>query len=102
MAKLAKLLAQPLVLLVKLYQLVISPMLPPSCRFYPSCSHYSVEALQTHGVFKGSWLTVWRIVRCNPFHPGGYEPVPPASKHIHPAEETPKGAATESTPIAKA
>jgi len=61
---------------IRLYQMTISRMLPPSCRFYPSCSHYGYEAVQKHGAVKGSWLTLKRLARCQPFHPGGYDPVP--------------------------
>ena len=64
------------VFLIKVYQLTLSRLLPSSCRFYPSCSEYGVQAVQKHGIFKGSWLTVKRIARCNPFTPGGYDPVP--------------------------
>jgi putative membrane protein insertion efficiency factor len=64
------------IFLIKLYQRTLSRMMPPSCRFYPSCSEYGVQALKKHGIFKGSWLTVRRIARCNPFNPGGYDPVP--------------------------
>jgi len=70
-------LAWPLILLVKVYQRVISPALPPSCRFYPSCSQYALEALQVHGLIKGFALTVWRLLRCAPWHPGGIDHVPP-------------------------
>jgi len=70
------LLAKPLIWLVRAYQLVISPLVPPSCRFYPTCSHYAIEALQKHGALKGGWLAVRRIVRCHPWHPGGHDPVP--------------------------
>ena len=70
------LLALPLVALVKIYQYAISPMLGSRCRFEPSCSRYTVEALQRHGAFKGIWLAVRRIGRCHPWHPGGYDPVP--------------------------
>ena len=62
--------------LIRLYQLTISKALPPSCRFTPSCSHYGYEAINKYGAFKGTWLAVRRIVRCNPFNPGGYDPVP--------------------------
>ena len=65
-----------LVLLVRLYQRLISPLLPPACRFYPSCSAYAVQALERHGAVRGSWLTVRRLCRCHPFHPGGIDPVP--------------------------
>ena len=64
------------ILLIKVYQSTLSRVLPPSCRFYPSCSEYGVQALQKYGVFKGGWLTVKRIARCHPFNPGGYDPVP--------------------------
>jgi putative membrane protein insertion efficiency factor len=73
---LKSLLARPLIWLVRGYQLAISPMLPPSCRFYPSCSHYAIEALQRHGPLKGLWLSLRRVGRCNPWHPGGHDPVP--------------------------
>lgn len=65
-----------LVLLVRGYQVAISPMLPASCRYYPSCSAYAVEALERHGALRGTWLAVRRIARCHPFKPGGYDPVP--------------------------
>ena len=66
-----------LIKLVRIYQLFISPLLGPRCRFYPSCSNYTIEAIQIHGVFKGSWLAVKRISRCHPANPGGLDPVPP-------------------------
>ncbi|MGE3954705.1 MAG: membrane protein insertion efficiency factor YidD [Parachlamydiales bacterium] len=62
--------------LIRAYQFCISPLLGPSCRFAPSCSEYGVEALQRHGVFKGIWLTLKRILKCGPWHPGGHDPVP--------------------------
>ncbi|HSQ28732.1 MAG TPA: membrane protein insertion efficiency factor YidD [Gemmatimonadaceae bacterium] len=65
-----------LVLLVRGYQVAISPLLPSSCRYYPSCSAYAVEALERHGAIRGSWLAIRRIARCHPFKPGGYDPVP--------------------------
>ena len=69
-------LAHLLVILVRGYQLAISPLLPASCRYTPTCSQYAIEALQRHGALKGSWLTVRRIGRCHPFRAGGYDPVP--------------------------
>lgn len=66
----------PLVLLVRFYQMLISPMFPPSCRFTPTCSTYMIEALQKRGPLVGLWLGIRRILRCNPWHPGGYDPVP--------------------------
>ncbi|MBL4686125.1 MAG: membrane protein insertion efficiency factor YidD [Nannocystaceae bacterium] len=67
-----------LVSLVRAYQLIVSPWLGPNCRFYPSCSSYSIGALQEHGALTGLWLTLRRVVRCHPFNPGGHDPVPPA------------------------
>ena len=61
---------------IRLYQLTISRVLPPSCRFYPSCSHYGYEAVKKHGAIRGGWLTLKRLARCQPFNPGGYDPVP--------------------------
>ncbi len=71
------------VALVRAYQILISPLLGPVCRFSPSCSEYMIQALRTHGLFRGAWLGVRRISRCHPFNPGGYDPVPgkePVSK----------------------
>ena len=62
--------------LIKIYKAVISPLFPNSCRFYPTCSEYSFEAVKKYGFFKGGWLGVKRIARCHPFHPGGFDPVP--------------------------
>ena len=73
-----RLLTRGLQLLIGGYQLFISPLLGPRCRFYPSCSHYAQEALQTHGLRRGGWLALRRIGRCHPWHPGGVDPVPPA------------------------
>jgi hypothetical protein len=63
-------------LIIRFYQRAISPLLPSTCRFEPSCSHYGYEAFRTHGFFRGGYLTLRRILRCNPLHPGGYDPVP--------------------------
>lgn len=65
------------IFIINLYQKYISPLLPRSCRFYPTCSAYGKEAIEKHGVLKGSWLAIKRIVRCNPFNDGGFDPVPP-------------------------
>lgn len=61
---------------IKVYQRVISPLLPAACIYTPTCSQYAVEAIERYGVGKGSWLAIRRIIRCNPFHGGGYDPVP--------------------------
>ncbi len=61
--------------LIKFYQRAISPVFPHTCRFYPTCSHYSIEAIEKYGIFKGGLMSIWRILRCNPFNPGGYDPV---------------------------
>ena len=65
-----------LVAAIRLYQRVISPLLGPTCRFYPSCSSYTLNAVVKHGPVRGLLLGLWRICRCHPFHPGGYDPVP--------------------------
>src|SRR5919204_6246998 len=65
-----------LIALVRAYQLAISPLLPPACRYYPSCSAYAIEALERHGALRGGWLALRRVGRCHPFRPGGYDPVP--------------------------
>jgi uncharacterized protein len=65
-----------LIFLIKIYKIAISPLLPPSCRHYPTCSQYAAEALEKHGFFKGTYYSVMRILRCNPFFKGGYDPVP--------------------------
>lgn len=63
--------------LIRLYQATLSKILPPNtCRFYPSCSHYGYQAIYKYGLLKGGIMAIWRILRCNPFHPGGYDPVP--------------------------
>ncbi|QAA23912.1 membrane protein insertion efficiency factor YidD [Sporolactobacillus terrae] len=69
------------IFIIRLYQKFISPFTPPTCRFYPTCSHYAVEALTRFGMIKGGWLTIKRLVKCQPFHPGGYDPVPEKCTH---------------------
>jgi len=64
-----------LILFIRFYQKVISPMFPPCCRFQPTCSQYAIEALKKYGVIKGGRKAIWRILRCNPFCKGGYDPV---------------------------
>jgi putative membrane protein insertion efficiency factor len=76
MIAIKSLLVQPLLWLIRGYQLTIRPMLGPRCRFYPSCSEYSMEALRRHGLLRGVWLTARRLGRCHPLHPGGFDPVP--------------------------
>ena len=62
--------------LIRFYQVAVSPWTPPSCRYVPTCSQYGYEAISKHGFFKGGMLTAWRILRCNPWSLGGYDPVP--------------------------
>jgi len=71
-----KLLAVPFILLIKIYQLLISPLFPSSCRYSPTCSHYTLDALKKYGILKGSWLGIKRISRCHPWGGSGYDPVP--------------------------
>ncbi|QUS62270.1 membrane protein insertion efficiency factor YidD [Synechocystis sp. PCC 7339] len=65
-----------LLTLIKIYRILISPLFPPSCRFQPTCSQYALDAMEIHGVWRGSYLALKRILRCHPLHPGGYDPVP--------------------------
>jgi putative membrane protein insertion efficiency factor len=66
----------PFIFIVRIYQVVLSPLLPATCRYTPTCSSYMIEALKTHGVFKGGWMGLKRIARCNPWGSSGYDPVP--------------------------
>jgi uncharacterized protein len=76
-----------LIAFIRVYQYTISPLLGPRCRYYPSCSNYAIGALRRHGVIKGTGMAAWRVLRCNPFSNGGYDPVPPRHRgceHDHP------------------
>ncbi|CAM3356806.1 membrane protein insertion efficiency factor YidD [Nosocomiicoccus ampullae] len=66
--------------MIRFYQRYISPMSPPTCRFYPTCSQYAIEAVEEHGAIKGSYLATRRILKCHPFHEGGFDPVPPKKR----------------------
>ena len=73
--------------LLRGYQLFLSPLLGNHCRFYPTCSQYAIEAIEQHGVLRGTWMGCRRLLRCHPWHPGGVDPVPPAktspTPHTH-------------------
>ncbi|WP_396175646.1 membrane protein insertion efficiency factor YidD [Flavobacterium sp.] len=73
---LKKIIISPFIFLVRVYQVVISPLTPATCRFEPTCSHFTVEALKKHGLFKGGWLAIKRISSCHPWGKSGYDPVP--------------------------
>ncbi|MDP2790155.1 MAG: membrane protein insertion efficiency factor YidD [Rectinemataceae bacterium] len=73
---LVKLISFPFLALIRLYQILISPLLPPSCRFFPTCSAYSYQAISKYGPFKGGYLALKRILKCHPRNPGGFDPVP--------------------------
>ena len=88
------LLVRVLVGVLGVYRRWISPLLPPSCRFYPSCSAYAVEALQVHGVLRGTGLTLVRLLKCAPWHPGGLDPVPPRAHR----RRGPAGSGADRTP----
>lgn len=74
--------------LIRIYQRTISPLLGPVCRYYPSCSHYGYEAMSVHGAAKGTILTAWRILRCNPWTSGGIDEVPPRGRWRNPTTAT--------------
>lgn len=76
MEQLKKILIFPIVVLIRFYQVCISPFTPASCRFTPTCSHYTLEALKKHGLFKGGWLSIKRIASCHPWGKSGYDPIP--------------------------
>jgi len=69
-------LRQILMAFIRFYQVALSPLLPASCRYYPTCSAYAIEALERYGAARGTWLTIRRIIRCHPFHAGGFDPIP--------------------------
>ncbi|MCL2033642.1 MAG: membrane protein insertion efficiency factor YidD [Oscillospiraceae bacterium] len=71
-----------MLLVIRLYRRFISPLKPPSCRFYPTCSSYALTAVSEHGALRGGFLALKRILKCHPFHPGGYDPVPQKMLHI--------------------
>lgn len=75
-----RILTYPFILLVRFYQVAISPYMPSSCRYSPTCSHYTIEALNKHGLFKGSWFAIKRISSCHPWGGSGYDPVPEKKK----------------------
>ena len=75
--RLARAAAWPLILLVRLYQVTLGPVMGGHCRFQPTCSNYAIETLTAHGAVRGTWLTIRRLLRCHPFGGGGYDPVPP-------------------------
>ena len=68
------------VALLRFYQRFLSPLLPAACRFHPTCSEYAVQAVETHGLLRGTGMSAWRLARCQPFSTGGYDPVPPRTK----------------------
>ncbi len=76
MKKLSEILVKIVLYVIKGYQILLSPFLPDSCRFIPSCSHYAYQAILRHGIIKGGGLSLKRIIKCHPFHPGGFDPVP--------------------------
>ena len=79
-------LATPLIWLIRGYQRFVSPMTPPSCRFTPSCSAYAVTALRRHGLLRGGYLAVRRLLRCHPWNPGGVDHVPPPAPRVRPSD----------------
>ncbi|MGB9834561.1 MAG: membrane protein insertion efficiency factor YidD [bacterium] len=72
----SKLLKKAVLFLIHIYRRGISPYTPPSCRYIPTCSQYAIQAIEKYGVARGGWMAIKRILRCNPLHPGGYDPVP--------------------------
>jgi putative membrane protein insertion efficiency factor len=79
---LSRLAARGMISAIELYRNMISPLRPPSCRFTPTCSQYAVDALREHGLIRGSWLAMVRLLKCGPWHPGGWDPIP-EPRHGH-------------------
>lgn len=65
-----------LIFVINIYRRFVSPLKPPSCRFYPTCSQYAIHAIEKYGAFKGTFLSIKRVLKCHPFHPGGFDPIP--------------------------
>ena len=82
MKKVVQIIAIPFIWIVRFYQAAISPYLPASCRYTPTCSHYTIEALQKHGIFRGGWLAIKRISSCHPWGGSGYDPVPEPEENV--------------------
>lgn len=78
MDSIKKTISKILISLIRFYQVFISPLIGPRCRFHPTCSQYAIEAIKIHGGFKGTCLAIKRLIHCHPLNPGGYDPVPPA------------------------
>lgn len=91
-----KLIKRFFILLIKIYQYAVSPFLGQNCRFYPSCSSYTIQAIELHGIFKGSWLALRRIIRCNPLCDGGIDPVP-GTEHLYTDDEKPTSSCSHHT-----
>ena len=72
-----------MIALIRIYQAIVSPLLGPRCRFYPSCSSYAEQAVRDYGAVRGAWIAIRRIARCHPWQPGGYDPVPPPAECDH-------------------
>ena len=89
-ARLAALPTTLVLALLRAYQLLVSPLLGPRCRFYPSCSSYAMTAVSSHGVLRGSWLAGRRLLRCHPWNPGGLDPVPPARDRAEERADSPR------------
>jgi putative membrane protein insertion efficiency factor len=94
-------LARALILLIRIYQRTLSPLLGPVCRFEPSCSRYAAKCLEYHGALRGSWLSARRIARCHPWNPGGYDPPPPPRLGPHEADAAGGTSADESAHMAQ-